>query len=313
MKNNPIDDTFLARWLSGQLTEQELAEFESHEDFQTYKKIAETAADFQMPARNKDAGWEVLSQQMENKEVSERPAKVKRLNSWWKYAAAAAVILLIGYFGFFQDNGWETHSVLYADQKLILLPDGSKARLNADSEIRFNRKTYEDKRLLELKGEAFFEVLKGAQFTVETRNGEVRVLGTSFNVRSRKNKIEVTCYTGKVGLSFDQFQETEIINPGDRVIAKRQQIVQKDKIKLNASGPGWTSGQSRFIQANFLEVVEEVERQFNVELEYPLELENLPPYNGGFPHNDLETALNIVFSPVGYQYKITGAKVIVFK
>ncbi|MEM9916739.1 MAG: FecR domain-containing protein [Bacteroidota bacterium] len=308
MKKNPMDDTFLARWLNGQLTEEELAEFESYEDFQTYKKIVDATDELEMPKRDKEAGWEALHQKMD-----QRTAKTRRLNTWWKYAAAAAIVCLVGYFAFFPSNDWETHSAAYAQQTSVVLPDGSKALLNAGSDIRFNRKTYEQRRTIDLQGEVFFEVIPGAEFTVKTPNGEVRVLGTSFNVRSRENKIEVACFTGKVGLSFDGFQAMELIQPGDRVVAKDQQIVQKSTAERSSLQPGWAQGEAKFVQAAFIEVIEEFKRQFDIEIEYPSELLEYPAYTGGFPINDLEAALQIVFSSAGYRYSINGNKVVLSK
>lgn len=304
------DDTFLARWLNGQLTEEELAAFESHEDYQTYKKIAESAEGLEMPDRDKASGWEALSQKMEQQ--PEKAAKVRRLTPLWRYAAAAAVFLIVAYLGFFRGNSLEVHTTLMAEQEVVELPDGSKVFLNAASELRYDKKGFDEERNLELSGEAFFEVKEGSAFTVETSNGGVRVLGTSFNVRSRNSEISVTCYTGKVGLSFDAFQQMEILNPGDRIIAEGRQISHKDKIEVTDGVPGWTVGQSRFIQAEFKDVIEELERQFDVSIEYPAEINDLPAYNGGFPHSELETALDIVFSSVNYQYKINGKEVVVY-
>ena len=55
-----------------------------------------------------------------------------------------------------------------------------------------------DSRDVNLNGEAFFEVKKGVPFTVNTANGNVSVLGTSFYVTSRNELLDVKCFTGKV-------------------------------------------------------------------------------------------------------------------
>jgi len=311
MEDNFKDDTFLARWLSGQLSDEELAEFESHKDFETYKKIASASANLQVPERNKQKGWEALSQVMTEKDSPplKKPATKQRTISWWKYAAAASILFIIGYFVFSNNDSLQTYNAAVASQETISLPDGSTVILNADSEISFKQKGFLAERTLNLSGEAFFSVKKGSNFTVETQNGAVRVLGTSFNVNSRKNKIDIKCYTGKVGLSFNEFKEMEVLNPGDRVLAQNQQLIQRSKSEINDTNPSWTKGQSKFEQADFIEVIESLERQFDVTISYPQDLKKLPKYNGGFPHNNLETALNIIFSSVGYQYEINGKQI----
>ncbi len=76
------------------------------------------------------------------------------------------------------------------------LPDGSAVSLSPNSRIKFGSDA--DSRNVNLSGEAFFEVKKGVPFTVNTINGKVGVLGTSFYVTSRNELLDVKCFTGKV-------------------------------------------------------------------------------------------------------------------
>ena len=48
--------------------------------------------------------------------------------------------------------------------------------------FQFDKKRFTDERIIQLRGEAFFEVEKGSRFVVQTGKGAVEVLGTSFNV-----------------------------------------------------------------------------------------------------------------------------------
>lgn len=310
MKEEFKDDTFLAKWLNGQLSEEELANFEAREDFDIYKKIADTTADFELPQTDKSSGWADLQERIKG---DKQPAKIRALNTWLRLTAAASILLLIGYFSIFRAGTIASYATLAAEQKTITLPEGSVVRLNAVTQISYNPESFSKQRVLELDGEAFFEVKEGTDFIVKTPNGAVKVLGTSFNVRSRASVVEVVCYTGRVGFSQDDFQQMETLAKGERILVESAEIRQKHTIDLEGNSPDWTNGSSRFIQANLTEVIQELERQFGVTIEYPGELNKLPPYNGGFPHNNLETALNIVFSSVGYQFKINGKVVVVSK
>ncbi len=312
MKNKFSDDTFLARWLSGDLSAEELAAFEADEDFETYKKIALASAQLKTPAWDKQKNWAALSEQLGSAPTAEQPAKVRRLGGWWRYAAAACALLIAGYFIFFNKDSLQSYSTPMASQETIELPDGSTVQLNADSKLSFDQTDFLEERTLNLQGEAFFSVVKGSPFTVQTKNGDVRVLGTSFNVRARNQRMNLTCYTGKVGLSFDTSGDMIILTPGDQVIAENRRILEKRRLE-NEDNPAWMQGQSRFVQVDFVDVIQELERQFDVEISYPSSLNQLPKYSGGFPHQNLETALNIVFSPTDYEYKINGRKVIITK
>ena len=88
--------------------------------------------------------------------------------------------------------------------EIVELPDGSIAYLNNDSSIEFDRNF--DQRIVKQDGEVFFDVRKGeSPFIVKTGLGEIRVLGTKFNVRSDKDELEVEVQEGTVELKINKF------------------------------------------------------------------------------------------------------------
>lgn len=88
--------------------------------------------------------------------------------------------------------------------EIVELPDGSIAYLNNDSSIEFDRNF--DQRIVKQDGEVFFDVRKGdSPFIVKTELGEIRVLGTKFNVRSDNNELEVEVQEGTVELKINKF------------------------------------------------------------------------------------------------------------
>ncbi|MGS0524967.1 FecR domain-containing protein [Zobellia nedashkovskayae] len=104
--------------------------------------------------------------------------KVVQLHPFKKFiriAAAAAVIIFGSYF--YLNNLDENIVTEYAENKEVVLPDNSKVRLNADSELSYSERKWSKERNVELKGEAFFKVAKGKRFTVATDAGKVAVLG----------------------------------------------------------------------------------------------------------------------------------------
>jgi transmembrane sensor len=109
-----------------------------------------------------------------------------------KYAAIAAVIALmagVGYY-FYNERQPQT-SYLYAstsfgERKQVTLPDGSQVILNSCSRLQYPNKFVGNTRSVRLNGEAFFRVIHKEKkpFFVKTRNFNVKVLGTQFNVKS---------------------------------------------------------------------------------------------------------------------------------
>ncbi|MFB9055667.1 FecR family protein [Mariniflexile ostreae] len=113
---------------------------------------------------------------------------------------AASFLLLLGIGLAYPLLNKTTITTLKAERKEILLDDGSKVFLNANSSISY-ASNFTKKRNITLKGEAFFNVARNTKnpFTVTVNHIETKVLGTSFNIKSTpNNKTIVSVNTGKV-------------------------------------------------------------------------------------------------------------------
>jgi ferric-dicitrate binding protein FerR (iron transport regulator) len=129
MMEEKYDDTFLARWLANDLTEEEKRRFESSDAYQDYLQIIESVALLEAPSFDKKS---VLSS-IQAKQQSQTP-KVKKLNTSWLYSAAAVVLLVIT-FSYFYLTGATTFETGFGEQTTVSLPDGSEAILNAKSTL----------------------------------------------------------------------------------------------------------------------------------------------------------------------------------
>lgn len=108
----------------------------------------------------------------------------------------------------------------------VTLSDGTKVWLNADSYLRYPVDFDGDKRVVELEGEAYFEVAKmsGKPFIVKTENQEVKVLGTHFNINSYgyEEGIKTTLLEGSVSVSRNirnggsEASQSRVLVPGEQ-------------------------------------------------------------------------------------------------
>ena len=73
--------------------------------------------------------------------------------------------------------------------------------------LKYASNKWDKKRRVRLEGEAFFKVAKGSTFTVDTKTGSVKVLGTQFNVKNRIGFFEVVCYEGLVGVTVSDYND----------------------------------------------------------------------------------------------------------
>lgn len=289
--NGERDDTFLARWLNDELTPEELTAFRESADYEYYRKIIQ--------------GTEALSSAPFDEESllarvkAARPDTEKgRVIPLWAYGVAASVLLVIGFFVFFENE--TVKATDHGQQLAFELPDQSQVILNAMSEVVYDADDWNADRQLELSGEAYFRVRKGSTFTVKTDLGDVRVLGTEFNVLVVDGLLEVECYEGKVRVSYDGKEEDLLPGGALRVINGDGDLLSADK-----TAPAWISGQSSFQSMPLQFVLSSIERQYDVHFVNIPEGQQ-PLFTGSFPHDDLQVALRIVLGSVQIDYQQEG-------
>lgn len=212
---------------------------------------------------------------------------------------AACVVLLIGLGLIFRLASETSIKAVKGTHSEYFLSDGSAIKINADSKVSFNRRRYEACRKVYLKGEAFFDVTKGISFEVNTPNGNVEVLGTSFNIYSRDNDFRVTCLTGEVRVTSGN--STVNIGPGEKAEI-RNGILEKFREEQVNYITGWIDGEFYFENTPLSIVFSEIERQFNVKFAGKERVNEF--FTGSFVNNDLKTALDIVCIPMGLVYEI---------
>ena len=213
-----------------------------------------------------------------------------------------ASILVVGlavYFTVFNNDLVEERTLL-SEKSTIRLPDLSKVTLNADSEITYDEDSWASKRSLNLKGEAYFKVAKGKTFDVITESGVVTVVGTEFNVKARQHYFEVICYEGIVKVTSDTITRQLLAGETYRILNKKF-----SETKTEDTLPQWTKNRSSFKSIPISEVVEELERQYNIKvaLKYT---DTTRLFSGGFVHNDLENALMAITQPMNLTFEISS-------
>jgi len=299
MKN----ETNILKWLNNELSEEEVKALKESENLETLEKIAFYASQMQAP---KIDAQQALAAFKERK-LSKKETKVIPLNfkTFMRVAAILVVMLASSYFLFF--NSTKSFETQIAQTQNITLPDASEVILNAQSTLKYNKKTWENKRDLELSGEAFFKVSKGQKFTVNTPAGSVQVLGTQFNVKERPNYFEVQCYEGLVAVTYNN--ETQELSKGKsfRVLDGTIQVVDD----FNAENPSWLQAESSFDKIPLSQVVSELERQYNLKVDFQA-VDGSQLFTGSFTHSDKNIALQSITIPLKLSYKIEGKNVTLY-
>lgn len=116
----------------------------------------------------------------------------------------------------------------------LKLADGTSVWLNAGSVLKYDNSFNKKDRVVYLDGEAFFDVSKNKEkpFYVKTSDLSMRVVGTSFNVKSysEEGTIQTTLVTGSIVIEKNNEEgkatKTIVLKPNQRVtfIKKHDQI-----------------------------------------------------------------------------------------
>ena len=288
-------DTIYARWLSGNLSEAELEELKANGELEELESIVKLTDEMALPAFNVDAAYKQFQS-----ERSKPVAKQRRLPVRW-ILAAAATITLVGVFLFYLNSQPTLLQAVAGENLTHSFADGSKIILNDESTASYYPKNWEENRLVTLNGEAFFDVVKGRKFEVQTEQGTIQVLGTSFNIRSRGSNLMVACYTGKVRVRSAIGTDSVVLEKGKYVqFVGGKNMGVKD---LEVTGPHWTNGESHFIDETMSAVFQELERQYAIKVDYA-SIDGQLLFNGKFEHNNLEAALKSICVPQGFQFSI---------
>lgn len=161
-------------------------------------------------------------------------------------------------------------------QYQIVLSDGTKVWLNADTRLTYPDKFTESQRLVELDGEAYFEVTKsaGRPFIVMTAKEKIEVLGTHFNVYSYPNELEskVSLQEGKVKVSVPTGKE-KVLAPGQQAVVDGENLhVQQVAIEESIS---WKNDEFMFNNEPLGTVLKQVARWYDVDIEVDPSLVNM--------------------------------------
>jgi transmembrane sensor len=242
-------------------------------------------------SRSKEDIWANMEAKLETPKPSQ--AKIVRFR-WAKIAAAASIVLLIGagVFARLYTVNIEVPSGEFANHAL---PDGSTVYLNAESSVSYHPYWWSVNRLVELSGEAFFEVKKGSKFSVDSDLGTVAVLGTSFNIYHRDGDYRVFCLTGKVSVS-DKKTSGVILLPGEGTILQPNEPIALEKMIVDEeSALAWKNKKFVYHTTPLSKVIADLERHYNIKINSTVLDSEEAEYTGLFNRSvSIHEALEII-------------------
>ena len=274
----------LAKWLAGEMPENERKAFEQTPEYATYAKIKDYSMRLQAPDFDQDAMY---------RGIVSREKKLQKVVPLYQtvFRFAAVLVIALGLFFVAKNILPATQAAGNGEFASFSLPDDSQVTLNAGSEITYKKWGWSNHRSLTLNGEAYFRVAKGKKFEVNTSLGKVTVLGTQFDVKAREGRFDVMCFEGRVKVNYG---ETEtVITKGQSVSFENGQPI--DVPQNDGVGPGWLRDKLVFHKVNFNTIIGELNRQYDI----TILVKGVPSaqlFTGVLPSKNIDEALQIVVS-----------------
>ncbi|WPU93131.1 FecR family protein [Mucilaginibacter sabulilitoris] len=255
-------------------------------------------------------------------------------------AMAAAIVILCITFTYLHFNIPDQNTVpleartLRSSKKNIILSDGTRVMLNADSKLTFPKEFNNSTREVSLTGEAFFDVHHDAShpFIIHTSKMDLKVLGTAFNLKAYPDDkfSETTLLRGKVQITLkDRPADVITLKPSEKLIIRFTEAINPDishKGKKMTTLPeitylqhqdtavvetSWMYHRVCFKHKTFGEISNELERAYDVDFVFKNEKIRNQVFSGAFDQENIREVLDALRLIEPFSYKIQKNQIII--
>jgi len=276
----------------------------------------------------------------------------KKGTSAWKWALPLFFIVAISTLLFFRYKPLEPAdskekvpafvkneiSTRYGAKSNFILPDGSTVFLNAGSTISYDKNFGTNIRSVELSGEAYFDIVKNPSkpFIIHTRNMDIKVVGTAFNVKCYpgEKETETSLVRGSIEITLKDRAEKIVLKPNEKLVIHDDQNLAKNTIADNATKKNvdvspmltlshltilpddnsiaetsWLHNKLVFRDERFDDIAVKMERWFGASIKFSDEAIKQFRFTGIFEKESLVQALNALQLTTAFKYTIKADKV----
>lgn len=275
---------------------------------------------------------EELLESLSREPEAERPSFRKKLLP--VFAVAASVLVIVtGAWWLLSDSSLSStpqvanrsatlgktvsKSTEKSEYKYLLLPDSTQVWLNADSQLDFPESFGDAKRVVYLRGEAYFDVRHADKipFIIYTGDVSTEVLGTAFNIKAYPDmeKITVSVKRGKVKVNYAN-KEVAVLTKGKELAIGHQAREVKEKKVKEEQTAGWQEGNLLYDDYLVGDILSDLERVYNVKIEVSSsELKQLRVSTTLKRQYGVESALDILSRLTGAEISIQNGSYIINK
>lgn len=260
---------------------------------------------------NTERAWNNLHARIQE-EAHVAESRTLRLSAikWYARVAVLALLIALGGAIAFTDVLF-TKSIVVAhsagDPTTLVYPlsDGSVVYLSNGTTLTLSKKFGKRVRHVSLQGEAFFDVMPNPQkpFTVETGNAIIRVLGTSFTLKSlHRNDFELTVESGTVSVvDKDKKKEPLIAKAGERV----KLVDNSFEKSAYAANPfeRWDNERLQFKDETVFHIIRVINKRYGADIVAESPTVGEKRITVTFDNNDINSMVNIISATLNLEPK----------
>ena len=280
-------------------------------------------------------------------EVKRSPSATIKWSKYYKYFSVACVFItaiILVYFVYQPLSGQNSYKHIIVGKgvrKMVLLPDGTKVWLNADSKLSYDpQMNNTGTRHVTLEGEAFFDVThdKEHPFVINANKVSIKVLGTSFNIKAYTNdkKCETTLIRGSVELTLNDGSKQKIIlKPSEKLALIEDGEEQRDLKKEDKPFKGktlliehinlvkvedkeyvpetsWTENRIMFENETMQEIAVKLERWYNVKIGIDNKEIGSYHFTGSFTNETIDQVLQAMQLVKSFNFKTNNNDITIY-
>ena len=259
--------------------------------------------------RSQQRIWQALEQRFDERQAPGRSRSAwQRLVVWrqrtvWQAAAAlAGFLLVVGSVVLYEQSLPKQKRIhtAFGENQRVKLPDGSTVLLNGNSTLAYTDQWTADKaREVWLDGEGFFNVTKEknegrrVKFVAHTPGLDITVLGTQFNVNTRRGTTAVTLVEGRVQLVQLHKPLSRVITMKPGQVASVQPaaeavIVRSEKPQVHTS---WINHQFTFDNTPLGDIAQQLRDTYGLEVVFDDSDLASRRFTGNLSNQSIETLL----------------------
>ncbi|MEM8567577.1 MAG: FecR domain-containing protein [Bacteroidota bacterium] len=261
-------EELLVKYFQGKCTPKEAVEVEGFkrsfpDEYDVLEKIWKNKERIEIKEYDTDSAWTSVWNQINR-------APKKRGHSRYFYATrwAAVIVLFLIATILVLKKGTTTVTITGTDVDTpVELSDGTKVWLNQNAILTYPQEFLSDLRKVDLKGEAYFEVFQDTNrtFIVQSTLADIKVLGTSFNVKSSDSVSLISVTSGLVKVTTKGTNNTETFSKGEEALIINSKL---RKQLLSSNFQSWRTGEFTFNDIPIKKVLEDLKQYYKEGLDY---------------------------------------------